>query len=186
MMSKCAESSDPILILKTCTIRPYREDDAEDIAREADNPRIAIWMSNTFPHPYRNEDALRWINLATSASPPLNFAICHFDGDKPIGSIGLKTHDDIHYRTMEIGFWVGEKHWGKGIMREAVQAFSMWTFETFKHVVRLEAEVFEGNDASARVLEKAGYTFETRKILSAEKAGTLMNLLIFRKLRPES
>lgn len=165
----------PILQLQKCLIRPYHPSDAEAIAKEADNPEIAKWMRNAFPHPYSLEDAQKWISIANSNSPVRDFAICDLDNNVVIGSVGLKTRADIQYRTMEIGYWLGQDHWKRGIATEAVAAFSKWTFDNFGHVLRLEAEVLEGNKGSVRVLEKAGYVFEARKRMAIEKGGVVMD-----------
>ena len=178
-----AASPEPILRLGKCLIRPYHESDAEAIAKVANDPQIARWMRNTFPQPYSVGDAANWISIATSVSPPRDFVICGLDGTTVLGSIGLKTRDDVQYRTMEIGFWLGKDYWRQGIAREAVSAFSDWAFENFDWILRLEAEVFEGNEGSTRVLEKSGYVFEARKRAAVEKWGVVMNLLTYCKLR---
>lgn len=172
-----------ILLLRKCLIRSLFEGDAEALAREANNPAIARWMRNTFPQPYGIDDAAKWISIASSASPVRDFAICRLDNNTVIGAIGLKPQDDIHYRTMQIGYWLGEDHWHQGIASEAISVFTDWTFEQFKHLLRLEAEVFEGNDASARALEKAGYTFEAEKKKAIEKMGAVMSVLVYCKFR---
>lgn len=77
-------------------------------------------MRNTFPHPYCIGDAAKWISIASSVSPLRDFPICRLDQNTVIGGIGLKTKDDIHYRTMQIGYWLGEDHWRQGIAKEAI------------------------------------------------------------------
>lgn len=171
---------EPILRLRSCMIRAYDDGDVESLAKAADNPRIARWMRNTFPQPYKIDDAKAWISIA---SPIRDFAICLPDGSAVIGGIGLKPRDDIHRRTMEIGFWLGEDHWGQGMSTEAVAAFSDWAFAEFILLVRLEAEVFEGNVGSTRVLEKAGFGFEARQKNAVEKLGTIMDTLTYCKFR---
>ena len=197
------KSLKPILRLRKSLIRPFDESDAAALAREANNPKIARWMRNTFPHPYTIEDATKWISISASATPMLDFAICRPDDDDNhnnvnndnnnhhhnnkntvIGGIGLKTRDDVHYRTMQIGYWLGEQHLGQGIVTEAISSFSDWAFENFKHVVRLEAEIYEGNDASAWALEKAGYSFEAKNRNAIEKMGVVMSVLCYCKFRP--
>ena len=173
----------PILRLRKCLIRSLYEGDAETLASQANNPGIARWMRNAFPHRYCVEDATKWISIATSASPLHDYAICRPDGNTVIGGIGLKPKDDIHYRTMQIGYWLGEEHWRQGIAKESISVFTEWTFEQFKHVLRLEAEVYEGNDSSARVLEKAGYTFEAKNRNAIEKMGIVMSVLVYCKFR---
>ncbi|KND93497.1 putative N-acetyltransferase YoaA [Tolypocladium ophioglossoides CBS 100239] len=178
-------SPEPILRLRSCLMRPYDGGDVKSLAKAANSPKIARWMRNTFPQPYTADDAKAWISIANSASPIRDFAICQPDGLCVIGSIGLKARDDIHYRTMEIGYWLCEDHWHQGIATEAVTAFSDWAFGRFDFLLRLEAEVFEGNKASGRVLEKAGYVFEARQKKAIEKLGTVMDTLTYCKFRQE-
>ena len=174
---------EPILQLRKCLIRSMYEGDIESLASQASNPEIAKWMSNAFPYPYRVEDAAKWISIATSASPILNFAICRPDDNTVIGGIGLKPKQDVSHITMQIGYWLGEEHWRRGIAKEAVSVFSEWTFEQFRHVLRLEAEVYEGNSSSVRVLENAGYAFEAKNRDAIEKMGVVRSVLVFCKFR---
>ncbi|KAL2827382.1 acyl-CoA N-acyltransferase [Aspergillus cavernicola] len=162
-------------------VRPFAPTPAEfqTMAKEANNPLISKWMRNAFPSPYNPENAESWIEFANSQSPLRDFAICAADTNTLIGAIGLKTRDDIQYRTMEIGYWLGQEHWGKGVATEAVVVFSGWVFETFAHVVRLEAEVFEGNEGSKRVLEKAGFVCEGRRRWGVEKGGVLLDTFVY-------
>ena len=176
-------SPEPILRLRSCVIRPYEQGDAPFLAKGANNPKIARWMRNTFPRPYTTDDASAWISTANSSSPVRDFGICEPGGSPVIGGIGLKTRDDIQYRTMEIGFWVREDRWGRGVAAEAVTAFSDWAFGEFKALLRLEAVVFEGNGASGRVLEKAGFVFEARQRRAVEKAGVVLDTLTYCKFR---
>ncbi len=173
----------PILRLRSCLVRPYDEGDVSSIAKAADNPKIARWMRNTFPHPYTTGDAKTWISIANSASPLLDFAICRPDGSAVIGAVGLKARSDIYHRTMEIGYWLSEEYWHQGISTEVVAAFSDWAFDNFSHLLRLEAEVFEGNVASARVLEKTGFEFEGRHKKTVEKLGAVMDTLVYCKFK---
>lgn len=175
-------SSETILQLITCTVRAYKESDAESLAKAANNPKIARYLRNTFPHPYAIPDAERWISIANTL-PLHDFAICTPDGSIVIGGIGLKARDDIHHRTMEIGYWICEDYWYRGIATEVVSAFSNWTFDNFDHLVRLEAEVFEGNLASCRVLEKSGFEFEGRQRAAIEKMGIVMDTFTYSKIR---
>jgi RimJ/RimL family protein N-acetyltransferase len=179
-------SPEPILRLSRCLIRPLHEEDVESLAGAANNPKIARWTRNRFPHPYTTDDAKAWISLANSTSPVLNFAICKPDSPSVIGGIGLKTRDDIYYRTMEIGYWLSEDVWGQGIATEAVTAFSEWAFARFEPLLlRLEAETFDGNEASIRVLERASFTFEARHKMAAEKWGNVLDTLTYCKFAKE-
>lgn len=174
---------DPILRLHSCQVRPYAEGDFMSLAIAANNPKIARWMRNTFPQPYTADDAKAWISFANSASPPRNFAICRPDGSAVIGGIGLKARTDIQHRTMEIGYWLSEDYWHQGIATEVVTAFAEWVFASFENLVRLDAEVFDGNRASNRVLEKAGFEFEGRRRKAVEKAGVVLDTLTYSKVK---
>ncbi|KAJ7272283.1 acyl-CoA N-acyltransferase [Mycena rebaudengoi] len=170
-----SESPIPILTLSRSIIRPLHILDAPSIAREANNPLIAQWMRNLFPHPYTLLDAESWISIATTRLPLRDFAITRPDGTY-VGGIGLKPLADVESRTMEIGYWIGEAHWGAGIMTEAV---------TIPELLRLEACVFGGNEGSMVVLRKAGYTFEGRRRNAVFKNGKVLDFHIFALLREE-
>ncbi|ERT01307.1 acetyltransferase [Sporothrix schenckii 1099-18] len=187
--------ADPYLALGSCVLRPYKTSDVDALVRAANSPRVAKWMRNTFPHPYTRHSSEVWIAVATRWAPVRDLAICTADGNDGddgehaggtvMGGIGLKLREDIQYRTMELGYWLGEAYWGRGIATDAVAAFCDWAFATFPLLLRLEAHVFDGNDASARVLEKAGFAFEVRQRQSMEKNGIVMDTLVYVKFRPE-
>ncbi|KAK0703442.1 acyl-CoA N-acyltransferase [Lasiosphaeria miniovina] len=185
-MSPPPPPAEPILRLRSCVVRAYSEGDFKSLAKAANNPKIACRMRNAFPQPYTTDDAKAWISIANAASPQRDFAICQpGDSGAVIGGIGLKARDDVHYRTMEIGYWLCEDYWHRGIATEVVSAFSDWVFDEFDHLIRLEAEVFEGNLASGRVLEKAGFDFEGRQKKAVEKLGTVMDKLVYCKFREQ-
>ncbi|KAE8149082.1 hypothetical protein BDV25DRAFT_130644 [Aspergillus avenaceus] len=165
----------PILRLNTILIRPLYSGDTPSLTREANNLKISRWMRNQFPSPYTLADAQIWLTVAS----PTDFAICRADDNVLIGGIGLKPREDIYYRSMEIGYWLGEGHWGKGIVTEALKAVTAWAFERHPSVLRIDAEVFQGNEGSRRVLEKAGYEFEGRKKWAVEKNGVVMDVMIY-------
>lgn len=175
----------PILTLPNCLIRPYHPTDASQLATAADNPLIACNMRNTFPSPYTLDSANGWITLATASPPILNFAIVGPDGKTFLGGIGLRSLTDIECRTMEVGYWIAEAAWGRGLATEALTAFSRWTFETFGEVLRLEAGVFAPNGASSRVLEKAGFTHEGTRRRAIFKNGKVLDIRIYGLLREE-
>lgn len=179
----------PILQLpkSRCLIRQFDSSPAEEetLSAVANNPRVTKYMTNAFPSPYTIPEAQKWIAFTKSQSPVRDFAICDAETNSVIGTIGLKPKTDIHHRTMELGYWVGETHWGRGIATEAVKLFSAWAFANFEHLVRLEAEVIEGNDGSRKVMERAGYIFEGRRRLAVEKHGVLLDTYNYSLLREE-
>jgi RimJ/RimL family protein N-acetyltransferase len=168
------------LKLKTCVIRPWRPGDEESLVVHANNYNIWRNVRDRFPHPYTLEDAREWIRLAGEESPQTNFAIV-VDG-KAAGGIGLVLKDDIYRCTAEIGYWLSEAYWGRGIVTEAVRALTRWGFENFD-LSRIYAGVLEWNPASMRVLEKAGYRFEGRLRKAVVKENQVMDEFIYAIVR---
>ncbi|MBX9792048.1 MAG: GNAT family N-acetyltransferase [Pirellulales bacterium] len=166
--------------LTRCTLRPWRADDLEELVGQANNRRVWRNLRDRFPHPYTREDAERWLAFAAAQSPQLNF--CIEVASRPAGGIGLELRGDVDCRTAEIGYWLGEAYWRRGIATEAVGAFADWALATFD-VARLEAGVFGWNPGSARVLEKAGFTCEARLRDAVFKDGELTDRLIYARLR---
>jgi RimJ/RimL family protein N-acetyltransferase len=162
--------------LERCTIRSWRKEDVDSVVRLADNPAVARNLRDRFPHPYGRKDAKAWIRSARAAHPETVFAL-EVDGEA-VGGIGLHPQEDVHRRAMEIGYWLGEPYWGRGIVTEAVRALTRYAFETFD-VARVYAYVYEWNPASARVLEKAGYRLEGRLRKAVTKEGTTMDMLVY-------
>lgn len=163
-----------------CQIRNYRAGDEEALARNADNRNVSRNMRDAFPYPYRLSDAREWIEFATTQSPQTNFAIAA-DGEV-IGGIGLVLQSDVNRRSAEIGYWLGEPHWGQGIATAALRAMTDWAFAEFD-LVRIYAEVFEWNPASGRVLEKAGYQLEGRLRRSIVKDDQIIDALLYATIR---
>lgn len=135
-------------------LRKIKEDDRFELARIADNKKIWLNLRDIFPHPYTLEDADFFINMLMSENPQYNFAI-EFES-KFAGMIGLLPKEDIYRKTAEIGYWLGEPYWGKGIMREACQLLTNYGLYTLDFI-RLQTGVFDGNIASMKILEKCSY-----------------------------
>jgi RimJ/RimL family protein N-acetyltransferase len=162
------------------TIRYWQAGDEATLAENANNRKIWRNVRDRFPHPYTLEDAVWWIRFANSETPICNFAI-EIDG-AAVGGIGLILRDDVYRLSAEIGYWLGEDYWGRGIVTQAVGAVTDYAFANFK-LCRIYAEVFEWNPASMRVLEKAGYQFEGRLRKSAIKDGHIIDACIYAIVR---
>jgi RimJ/RimL family protein N-acetyltransferase len=158
--------------LKTCIVRPFQDSDARSIARHANNKNVWINLRDAFPHPYHTDDAIAFITMANSIDPPTIFAI-ESDGHA-IGAIGFKVGKDVERISAEIGYWLAEPYWGRGIVTEVLRAVTNYALDTFR-LKRIFAVPFEWNDASFRVLEKAGYIMEGRLINSAIKNGRIIS-----------
>lgn len=170
------------LKLTRCTIRPWQCGDETSLAQHANNRNIWRNLRDIFPHPYTLKDAEEWIRSAGAENPIRNFAIV-VEGEAA-GGIGFVLKDDVYRGAAEIGYWLGEKFWGRGIMTETVRAMTGHVFANFG-VQRIEAGVYEWNPSSMRVLEKAGYTFEARLSKSIIKDGEAIDELIYAIVRPD-
>ena len=168
------------LVLERCTIRPWRLDDAESLARHANNRKIWLAVRDLFPHPYTIQDALEFLQRTISEGSAMKFWI-EIDG-VAVGGIGVHPGEDVHRHTATVGYWLGEEFWGRGIMTEAVTAVTDLCFENFP-LRRISAEVFANNPASARVLEKAGFTFEGCLKNDVLKDGELLDSLLYARTK---
>lgn len=166
--------------LQKSLLRPWRNGDEESLEKHANNRKVWINVRDHFPHPYTRGDAMRWILHASTNLSETVFAII-VDGNA-VGSIGVVAKDDVYRKSMEIGYWIGEEFWGRGIITEAVGAISSYAFDHF-HIVRLYADIFEWNKASARVLEKNGFEFEARLKKAVIKDGMLTDALVYAKTK---
>jgi len=164
------------LDLGVCTIRTWRWNDWESIARHANNWRVWIDLRDRFPYPYTVADAENWLRSVRQMTPETQFAISI--GDAAVGGIGITLLDDVHHRSGEIGYWLGEEYWGQGIATAAVRAVTTRAFSAYD-VCRIQAAVFEWNPASMRVLEKAGYTLEGRLRKSVTKDGKTIDQSLY-------
>lgn len=161
-------------------LRPYRDGDEASLAKNANNYQIWRNVRDIFPNPYTLQDAHQWIELCKSETKPTVFAI-DVDGEV-IGGIGIVLQKDVFRKNAEIGYWLAESFWGKGIATEAVQEMTQYAFKHFD-IHRIYAGVFEYNPASMRVLEKAGFHFEAILHQSVFKEGKLWNEHIYVKFR---
>jgi ribosomal-protein-alanine N-acetyltransferase len=168
------------LKLGKCTLRGCQTGDEESLVRNANNRNVWINLRDVFPHPYTLVDARNWIQRASTEAPVRNFAIV-VDG-KAVGGIGFIPREDVYRKSAEIGFWLGEEYWGRGIMTEALRAVTEYAFANFD-LCRLYAGVFEWNLASMRVLEKAGYKLEARLKKAVTKEGKTIDEFLYAIVR---
>jgi RimJ/RimL family protein N-acetyltransferase len=168
------------LVLKSCTIRPWRLDDAKSLAKHANNRKIWLAVRDAFPHPYTIQDAHEFIRRATEEEPATRFCV-EVEG-VAAGGIGVHPSQDVHRHTATVGYWLGEEFWGRGIMTEAVTAVTDFCFDHFA-LRRISAEVFANNPASARVLERAGFIFEGRLKNNVVKDGEVLDSLLYARTK---
>jgi len=168
------------LVLERCAIRPWRLDDAESLTKHANNRKVWLGLRDLFPHPYTIDDAHEFLQKKIIGQSATIFCI-EING-AAVGGIGIHPGQDVHRHTATLGYWLGAEFWGRGIMTEAVAALTDFCFENFP-LRRISAEVFANNPASARVLEKAGFTFEGRLKNNVIKDGKLLDSLLYAKTR---
>jgi len=161
-----------------CTIRSWQQGDEETLPLHANNRKIWINLRDQFPHPYTRADADRWIKHITTVTPETNFAI-DVNGEA-VGGIGLVLQSDVERCSAEVGYWLSEQYWGRGIVTAALIAITDYSFKHLK-LTRVFAIPFARNDASIRVLEKAGYMCEGLLRRSAIKEGVVLDQLMYAK-----
>src|SRR5262245_27191472 len=169
------------LSLPNCEVRSWRVSDATSLALHANNRKIWINLRDAFPHPYKLKDARAFIRAALKDRPERMFAIS-VDGDA-VGGIGFSLHRDVERVSAEIGYWLGEELWGRGITTAALKAVTDHAIRTHG-LTRLYAVPYEWNPASFRVLEKAGYSLEGRLRRSAIKDGKVIDQLLYAYCAP--
>lgn len=165
-------------------LRHWRMEDAEILAKTADNPKIAANLRNVFPHPYTLEDARWFINdcISRGDSHGLTRAV-EVEG-KAAGCIAITLLNDVYEKSAELGYWLSEEYWRQGIMSQAVQTICREAFQTFD-IVRIFAEPFAHNAGSRGVLEKAGFTCEGTMRNGIYKNGQVYSYCIYSLLREE-
>ena len=161
-------------------LRPWRSTDVDALVRHANNRKIWRNVLDSFPHPYTDADGVDYIERIVPASDGVILAI-EVEGEAA-GSIGLHLQSGVWRHSAEIGYWLGEAHWGRGITTDAVRVLTRYGLDELR-LVRIFARVFEWNAASARVLEKAGYVLEGRHRRAVLKDGDVIDELTYARVR---
>ena len=171
------------LRLKTCDVRSWEMADVDSIATYANNRNVWINLRDAFPHPYVKQHARDFIRAVRQRSPETTFAIVV--GGEAIGSVGFVLHPDVERVSAEIGYWIGEPFWGRGIAADALVAVTKYAIETHQ-LTRVYALPFAWNKPSCRVLEKAGFVLEARLRRSAIKDGRTTDQMQYAFIVPEA
>lgn len=163
------------------TLREWRITDLDSLVKHANNYNIAKCLTDVFPHPYSGADGKRYLDFVIQDTPPIKIFAIDVDGEA-VGSIGLTFKEDVYRKNVEIGYWLSEEYWGKGIVTEAVKQVTQYAFDTFD-VNRVYAGVFAFNTGSQKVLEKAGYTLEAELKKTIFKYGEYIDEKIYARRR---
>jgi [ribosomal protein S5]-alanine N-acetyltransferase len=171
------------ILFEGITLRPWFISDAIQLARIANNKNISDNLRDGFPFPYSPDDATSWLNIILPENfPPRFFAI---ETDRHlVGSIGLITKSDIYRKNLEIGYFLDEKFWGKGIITKAIKAATSYAFKEFD-ILRVYAEPYADNWGSRRALEKAGFTLEATFKRNVIKNGIIKDSCIYAVLKED-
>lgn len=158
-------------------LRPWQLTDLPALLRNANDPEIARFMTDTFPHPYSIAAGELFLQRVSGDRPARVMAI-EVEGEAA-GSIGIFPQQDIFRLNAELGYWLARKHWGNGIMTAAVKQMVNYAFMNFSELERIFARPFGSNISSQRVLKNAGFILEAQLKGTIIKNGTLEDELIF-------
>lgn len=165
-------------------LRPWKLEDAEEVAAVANNPKIADNLRNVFPHPYSLQDAEEFAKDCIQKDGLGQITRIIEVNGRAVGSISVCVQGDVYEKCGELGYWLAEEYWGRGIMTEAVKRICKEAFETFD-IVRIYAEPFEYNRGSRSVLQKAGFTCEGIMRNGVFKNGKIHSYCMYSLLRDE-
>lgn len=165
-----------------CKLKKWAIEDAADLAKALSNKKVQDNLRDGIPYPYTEQDGKEYISSMLFQDENQTFAFAITLDDKVIGSIGVFRQTNIHIRTAELGYYIAEEYWGRGIMTEAVKQICEYVF-TNSDVIRIYAEPFADNAASCRVLEKAGFQYEGRLRKNAVKNGKVIDMKMYAILK---
>ena len=166
-----------------CSIREWIISDAGELAQMLNNKKILDNLRDGLPYPYTTQVAKEHITAMLAADKTKTFAFAIIAENKVVGSIGVFRCENIHFRTAEMGYYIGEPYWGNGIMTSAVRQVCEYVFAN-TDIIRIFAEPFAYNIASCRVLEKAGFQFEGLLRKNAVKNGVVLDMKMYSLLNP--
>ena len=167
-----------------CKIRRWEWSDARDLATALSNKKIQDNLRDGLPYPYTEQDGKEFISAMLAANENDTFAFAITVNGKVIGSIGAFRQTNIHNKTAELGYYIAEEYWGKGIMTEVVKQLCDYVF-SHTDIIRIYAEPFAYNIGSCRVLEKAGFQYEGTLRSNALKNGNVLDMKMYSKLKTE-
>lgn len=165
-------------------LRPWQLPDAESIAAAANNPKIAANLRNVFPSPYTLANAEWFVGDCIAKDEARQLMRAIVIGGKAAGSVSVALKDDVYEKSAELGYWLAEEYWNKGVMTEAVRQICRDAFARYD-ILRIFAEPFADNRGSRRVLEKAGFTCEGTMRNGVYKNGRVSSYCMYALLREE-
>jgi RimJ/RimL family protein N-acetyltransferase len=170
------------IISGSIKLRPLQLSDAARLAELANNEKISRNLRDGFPNPYTLADAEIFLQKFTNQDPVTFFAI-DYNGQY-VGNISLVPGQDVYRESAEIGYFIGEHYWNKGIVTTAVNMITEYGFKNLG-IIRIHTGVFEYNRASMRVLEKCGFSKEGIFRKSVFKQNKIWDEVRYSKINPE-
>ena len=167
-----------------CKIRKWLLSDAADLSVAISNKKVQDNLRDGIPYPYTVQDGINFISAMLSADENDTFAFAITVDEKAIGSIGVFRQGNIHRQTAELGYYIAEEYWGKGIMTEAIKQICQYVFRK-SDIIRIYAEPFAYNIASCKALEKAGFQYEGTLRNNAVKNGKVIDMKMYSILNTE-
>lgn len=174
----------PTLEGQRCTLRPLRETDAPSLQRHADDPLVAQSLLDGFPQPYTLAHAQAWCgpqHLEPAFAHVLGVVVAQ---DEVAGCISVTPEGGMWACSAVVGYWLGQVHWRKGVMSEALALTTAWAWSELPSTTRIWAPIFASNVASQGVAAKAGYVLEGRMPRSILKSGQAIDAVMMACYRP--
>lgn len=165
-----------------CKLRKWRSKDAKELVEIINNKKVQDNLRDGIPYPYTLDDAEFFINEMLMADPGEVYAFAITVDDRLAGSIAVYRQKNIHFRTGELGYYLGEQFWGKGIGTKAISQMCQWIFEN-TNIIRIFAEPFAHNTASCHILEKNGFQYEGTLKSNAVKNEEILDMIMYARIK---
>lgn len=173
-------AGEPTLDCGACVLRAWRADDADSLRRHADNPRVARALRDRFPNPYTAADASAFLASCALAREDWRFALTV--AGAAVGGMGFRPGEDVHRHGAEVGYWLGEAYWGRGLVAAALRVAVPAAMAHFR-LHRVFAGVYSSNPASMRLLERVGFRRDAVLPCAAVKHGELLDVHVYSVVR---
>ena len=163
-------------------LREWKLTDIASLVKYINNEKIWNNVRDGLPYPYTMLDADKYIRMVQAQPYVQNFAI-EVAGEA-VGGVGIVPLTDVERFSAEVGYWLGEDYWGRGITSEAVALLVDYVFRKTE-IIRLFASVYEYNPASMKVLEKVGFTRQAILRDAAIKNGRVIDMYYYDLIKRE-
>lgn len=166
------DSLPEIIETERLVLRAPRLSDADDLVAEANNWKVCA-PTASLPFPYRLEDAETFVTSVAQGPSQRPYVIAGREDNRLKGVVGLYFYEE---QPTELGYWLGENHWGQGFAHEAAAA--LVAAASAVGIDPIRARVLATNPASARVLEKTGFAVieQTLSVVERHRGKPLLML----------